>query len=220
MTATSKLAIPDLTSAQVEHLLVGLADILIKLDGAGRIISVIDNAAITNGAETGWIGKMLPAVVSPESVSKTEKLIDPQTLSEGPKPWRHINLVTASGGMIPLLVKHFCLNAGPVELYLLAGRDLRPLQQIQAKFQAATAELERRSDRRAGKTDFATLLGGANILGTKSIDDIVKEAADMVQQAFFAEAMRHAGGDPEKAAQLLGLSTSEFLRRALANRLN
>lgn len=220
MTVTSKLAIPHLTSEQVEHLLVGLADILIKLDSAGRITSVIDNAAITKGAETGWIGKMLPAVVSPESVGKAEKLIDPQTLSDATKPWRHINLVTASGGMIPLLVKHFCLSAGPIDYHLLAGRDLRPLQQIQAKFQAAAAELERRSDRRAGRTDFATLLGATNVLGTKSIDDIVKEAAEMVQQAFFAEAMRHASGDPEKAAKLLGLTTQEFLRRALITRLN
>ena len=70
-----------------------------------------------------------PAAVSPESVGEIEKLIGANTVSECSTPWRHVDLVTTGAATIPLLVKHFAVNAGPVELHLLAGRDLRPLQQ-------------------------------------------------------------------------------------------
>lgn len=72
----------------------------------------------------------------------------------------------------------------------------------------------------ASRSGVNVLVGGTHVLGSKPIDDIVKETAERVQEAFFAEAMRHAGGDPEKAAELLGLTTSEFLRRTLLRRLN
>lgn len=224
MTAHSKMTLPDLTSAQVEHLLVGLADILIRLDASGCITSVIDTAGIAGGAESGWIGKTLPAVASPESIAKIEKLIRADAVSDGSTPWRHINLTTAAKTTIPLLVKHFCVTAGSMQLRLIAGRDLRPLQQAQVKFQEAAAELERRASQRAAggphRGGLSVQLGGTHVLGSKPIDDIVKETADRVQEAFFAEAMRHAGGDPDKAAALLGLSTAEFLRRSLLQRLN
>lgn len=224
MNANPKMTIPDLTSAQVEHLLVGLADILIRLDASGRITSVTDTAGITKGAETAWIGKTLTEVASPESAGKIEKLISADAASGGAPPWRHINLLAAGNASIPILVKHFALTAGPIQLRLIAGRDLRPLQQAQVKFQEAAAELERRMSQRAAggasRSGVSVLVGGTHVLGSKPIDDIVKEAADRVQEAFFSEAMRHAGGDPEKAAQLLGLTTSEFLRRALVRRLN
>jgi hypothetical protein len=224
MTANPKMTIPDLTSAQVEHLLVGLADILIRLDASGRITSVTDTAGIAKGAEAGWLGKTLAAVASSESVGKIEKLIGADAVSDCSTPWRHINLVTTGTATIPLLVKHFAVTAGPIQLRFIAGRDLRPLQQAQVKFQEAAAELERRMSQRAAggasRSGVNVLVGGTHMLGSKPIDDIVKETAERVQEAFFAEAMRHAGGDPEKAAELLGLTTSEFLRRALLRRLN
>lgn len=224
MTAQPKMTIPALNSAQVEHLLVGLADILIRLDETGRIMSVSDTAGIANGAEAGWIGKTLPAVASPESVAKIEKLMTADAVYDGSTPWRHINLKTAGNTTIPLLVKHFCVTAGAIQLRLIAGRDLRPLQQAQVKFQEAAAELERRMSQRASRgpvrDGLSVHVGGTHLLGSKPIDDIVKETAERVQQAFFSEAMRHAGGDAEKAAALLGLSTSEFLRRARLHRLN
>jgi hypothetical protein len=226
MTANPKMTIPDLTSAQVECLLVGLADILIRLDASGRITSVADTAKIANGAEKGWLGKTPAAIASPESVGKIEKLISADAISDGSAPWRHVNLTTGGKATIPLLVKYFAVAAGSIQLRLIAGRDLRPLQQAQVKFQEASAELERRMPRRTAGGDGLSpggvnmLVGGTHVLGTKPIDDIVKETAERVQQAFFAEAMRHAGGDPEKAAGLLGLTTSEFLRRALLRRLN
>lgn len=224
MTANPKFTLTDLSSTQVENLLVGLADILIKLDPLGKITSVIDTAGITSGAETGWIGKTLPAIASSESVAKIDKLISEDAPGDGAAPWRHINLLTADRVNIPLLVKHFSISAGSIQLRFIAGRDLRPLQQVQVKFQQAAAELERRMGRRAperaSSAGFLSVVGATHALGSKPIDEIVKETAERVEQAFFAEAMRHAGGDPEKAAQLLGLTTGEFLRRALLRRLN
>ncbi len=208
----------------MECLLAGLADILIRLDASGRITNVADTANIASGAEAGWLGKTLTAIASPESVGKIEKLISADVVCDGSTPWRHVNLTTGGKMTIPLLVKYFAVTAGSMQLRFIAGRDLRPLQQAQVKFQEASAELERRMSRRAAgglnQGGANMLLGGSYVLGTKPIDDIVKETAERVQEAFFAEAMRHAGGDPEKAAGLLGLTTSEFLRRALLRRLN
>jgi hypothetical protein len=218
------VAIPYLTSMQVENLLVGLADILIKLDAAGRIIGVVDTAGIANGSEAGWIGKTPPDIASVESVTKIQKLIDADAFTDGPSPWRHVNLVINAKSTIPLLVKHFSMMAGAIPLRFIAGRDLRPLQQAQVRFQEAAAELERRIDRRNvecfTRPGLNALVGVTHALGSKPIDEIVKETADRVQQAFFSEAMRHAEGDPEQAAKLLGLSTDEFLRRALLRQLN
>jgi len=224
MTANPKFTLTDLSSAQVETLLVGLADILIKLNDAGKVVSIIDTAGITSGTETGWTGKTLAAIASPESVTKIEKLIAGEAPGDEAAPWRHINLLTTDKSNIPLLVKYFAISAGPSELRFVAGRDLRPLQQVQARFQQAAAELERRMGRRAvdraSSTGFLSVAGATHTLGSKPIDEIVKETAERVEQAFFAEAIRHANGDPERAAELLGLTTGEFLRRALLRRLN
>ncbi|MFN3889347.1 MAG: hypothetical protein ACK4MV_03040 [Beijerinckiaceae bacterium] len=200
----------------MKDLLVAVADVIITLDDNYIVIGVTDPMNIDNLTLWKWTGRKVIDVVSSESVPKLSRILREEAPGDTMSGrWRHINFVDAAGGNLPLLVKYFHLSAGPVTTRLIVGRDLRPIEEVQQRFQKALDEMapERASDRAPAAPPYDPTPDFDELLGRKPFDEIVDEATQILQRTFFTEALRRANGDSAAAAMLLGLDEAEFLRR-------
>jgi hypothetical protein len=213
MRASSRIDAPSLDSEQLKDLLVAVADVIITIDDDYVITGVTDPMNIDNLTLWKWIGRKVVDVVSPESAPKLLEILR----REGPGApandrWRHVNFLDARGGGVPLLIKYFHVPAGPATTRLIIGRDLRPMENAQKRFQAALADMAGRpAERPAGSFDASIAL--RELIGSKPFDEIVTEAMEILQHAFFTEALSRCNGDASAAARLLGLELPDFLRR-------
>jgi hypothetical protein len=213
MRARSRIDAPSLDREQLKDLLVAVADVIITIDDDYVIVGVTDPMNIDNLTLWKWIGRKVVDVASPESASKLSGILR----SEGPGApatdrWRHINFLDSRGGNVPLLIKYFHVPAGPATTRLLIGRDLRPMENAQKRFQATLADMAARPPARpAGAFDTSAAL--CALVGSKPFDEILTEAMEILQRAFFTEALNRSSGDASAAALLLGLELDDFLRR-------
>ena len=129
--------------------------------------------------------------------------------------WRHINFVDAANGNLPLLVKYFQFNAGAATTRLLVCRDLRPVQEAQTRFQQALADFDARTEaaRRAAEEAREAATDLSDLIGRKPFDEIVVEATEILERAFFAEALKRTKNDTAAAARLLKLTEDDFVKR-------
>jgi hypothetical protein len=216
MGARGRSAVPLLDRQQLQELLVSVADIIVMLDDDYVISGVTDPMNLDNLTLWNWIGRKVVDVTAPDSLPKLSRLLREEGFA-GPASdrWRHINFLDAAGGNVPLLVKYFHIAAGPVTTRLLIGRDLRPMEEVQQRFQKALDEFQTRPEPECMATQAAYNASSDvdDLIGRKPFDQIVMEATDILQRTFFAEALKRAHGDTAAAARLLCLDEADFLAR-------
>ena len=214
MSPRGRINVPSLDREQLTSLLVAVADIIITLDENYVLIGVTDPMNLDNLTLWKWTGRKIVDVVAPDSAPKISQLLRAET-AEGASPdrWRHVNFLDASGANIPLLVKYFHLPAGQMTARLLVGRDLRPLEAAQQRFQRALADAAPQPIAQSPETGYDPQGDIDDLIGRKPFDKIVNEATEILERTFFAEALRRANGDSAAAAILLGLDEQDFLRR-------
>ncbi len=168
MSPRGRIGVPSLDSEQLTSLLVAVADIIITLDENYVVVGVTDPMNLDNLTLWKWNGRKIVDVVAPDSVSKMSRLLRAEA-ADGTPPdrWRHVNFLDAAGGNIPLLVKYFHLPAGQMTARLLVGRDLRPLEAAQQRFQRALADAapspaRRRRSPATTRRAISTTSSGAN----------------------------------------------------------
>lgn len=213
MGALGRNGVPGLDRDQLRDLIVSITDVIIALDDNYVIVGVTGPASIDNLTMLKWTGRKVQDVVSPESAPKLLRILRAETPGAEPSQrWSHINFLDAASGSLPLLVKYFWLPGGATTTRLIAGRDLRPMEEAQKGFRNALAEHgpsppSPQAEPYDPSADFDALFS------SKPFDAIVAEARDLLQRTFFAEALRRANGDNAEAAKLLGLDKADFLRR-------
>jgi len=214
MGARGRIGVPSLDREQLKELLVAVADVIITLDDNYVVVGVTDPMNLDNLTIWKWAGRKIVDVVAPDSASKMSRLLREETPGGAVSPrWRHINFLDAAGGNLPLLVKYFYLPAGASTTRLLVGRDLRPMEEAQQRFQKALAELGPGPARPPQGETYDPAADFDDLFGRKAFDEIVTEAREILERTFFAEALRRANGDSAAAAMLLGLEEADFLRR-------
>lgn len=216
MGTRGRIDVPVLDKEQLRALLVAVADVIITLDDNYVVIGATDHMAIDNLTLWKWTGRRLADIVAADSAPKIARMLREETPgAEGSTRWRHVNFLDAANQNLPLLVKYFQLNAGAASTRLLVCRDLRPVQDAQKRFQQALSDFDARTEaaRRVADEarDPATDL--SDLIGRKPFDEIVVEATEILERAFFAEALKRSGGDVAAAARLLKLSEEDFLKR-------
>ncbi|MBX9760551.1 MAG: hypothetical protein K2Y29_17360 [Beijerinckiaceae bacterium] len=219
MGTRGRIDVPTLEKEQLRDLLVAVSDVIITLNDDYVILGVTDPMAIDNLTLWKWTGRTLAEIVATDSVPKISRMLRDESSGLGVSArWRHINFLDAANKNLPLLVKYFQVNAGARTTRLLVCRDLRPVQDAQIKFQQALADLDARaeSDRRAMHLSQEPPADLSDLIGRKPFDEIVLEATQILERAFFSEALKRTGGDTAAAARLLKMPLQDFLER-LAN---
>ncbi len=214
MSPRSRIGVSSLDREQLTSLLVAVADIIITLDEDYVVVGVTDPMNLDNLTLWKWTGRKIVDVVAPDSAPKIARLLRTEA-ADGTPPdrWRHVNFLDAAGDNIPLLVKYFHLPAGQLTTRLLVGRDLRPLEAAQQRFQRALADAAPQPDAVLPDAGYDPQGDIDDLIGRKPFDKIVTEATEILERTFFAEALRRANGDSAAAAILLGLDEQDFLRR-------
>lgn len=214
MGVRGRTEVPMLDREQLRELLVAVADIIITLDENYVVNGVTDPMNLDNLTLWKWTGRKIIDVVAPDSLPKVSRMLR----AEGPEGsssgrWRHVNFIDAAGGNIPLLVKYFHLPSGPNTTRLIVGRDLRPMEEAQQRFQRALNDAAPPPPAEPVEAGYNPQGDIDDLIGRKPFDKIVMEATEILERTFFAEALRRANGDSAAAAMLLGLDEADFRRR-------
>lgn len=221
MGSRGRIDVPVLDKEQLRELLVAVSDLIISVDDNYVVIGATDPMGIDNLTLWKWTGRRLADIVAGDSAPKIARMLREESRgAEGSARWRHINFLDAANRNLPLLVKYFQLNAGAVTTRLLVCRDLRPVQDAQNRVQRALADFDARTEaarmeaaRKAADEARDASADLNELIGRKPFDEIVVEATEILERAFFAEALKRTGGDTAAAARLLKLPEGDFLKR-------
>ncbi|MES2969894.1 MAG: helix-turn-helix domain-containing protein [Pseudomonadota bacterium] len=215
----TRLAMPSLDPGQVESLLFHSADVILTISDDDIVIDAMASVKLDPLTLFSWIGFALPLIVTDDSKPKIPVLLSENMADAGPNArWRHVNFLLDGGESLPLLVKYMCFDSEDRQVRLLIGRDLRPVAEIQQRFQMAQLEMENTRDaanfplrpaKRAERVEEDILAD----LGKKPLDTIVSETARMLERVCILEALRRCAGDQVEAAALLGLNADDLQAR-------
>ncbi|WP_234413742.1 transcriptional regulator PpsR [Ideonella sp. A 288] len=139
--AAPRKSLEALDALGAAALIEAASDIALVLDRRGVIqdISVsLDDLAPESYA--GWLGRPWSEVVTLESRTKVESLLD-DAVDGAPRRWRHINHPLGRGADLPVL--YSTVRLGTKGRVVAFGRDLRALSSLQQRLVDAQHTLER-----------------------------------------------------------------------------
>lgn len=135
--ATEKLSTSD-----VQDIVAAAADIALMVDGNGKIVSVILNAADDSfGNLDHWRGRPMTEFLTDESVSKFEDAH--RNFLGGGEPRKQIELNHQDNASWEFPVRYTLQGFGKSEMLLMLGRDLRPIAETQQQLVQAQIALEK-----------------------------------------------------------------------------
>lgn len=140
---TPSTSLGDLDADASAGLIAAAADLALVLDESGLIRDVAfgneELARQFDGQDT-WLGQRWVDTVSRDSQPKVEAMLARPPSADSPR-WRHLNMPTAQGDTIPLLCSIAPLaKAGR---FVVFGRDLRPVSQLQQRLVEVQQSMER-----------------------------------------------------------------------------
>lgn len=166
------------------------ADIAISVDSAGIIRAVFLGEAFRNDSVDDWVGRSWVETVAGESRKQVEELLA-EMASVGASRTRQVNQTFSSGRKAP--VAYTGLHLQPKGHYLLIGRNLQALADLQQNLVAAQQAMERDYWRlRQVETRFRLLFhrSAEPVLVADAISLQVMDANPAAAQAFGSEADR------------------------------
>jgi transcriptional regulator PpsR len=128
---------PDAAKA----LIAASGDVSLVVGRDGRILHVEVSSDDFDGLGTeAWTGKPLADVVTVESREKCSELLA-EAAVKGRSGWRQLNHPSTSGADIPL--RYSAVSLGPERPFVVVGRDLRSVAQLQRRLVEAQQAMER-----------------------------------------------------------------------------
>ena len=126
--------------AQIAGDLVSAAcDVTIAVDADGIVLDVaLGSSDLPIEGMADWVGQPVDDCVTPESLPKLRQLLDS---SDQGQRWRQVNHPTPSGEDVP--VQYIAVPAPYGEGFLLLGREMRSLAQLQSRLVGTQQSLER-----------------------------------------------------------------------------
>lgn len=143
---TDKLVLPALSSAHASTVIRECADVTLIVTQGYRIEAGFVSGSIDPNEVADWPGQSLSSIVCEDSQAKIGYLIETDCASEHPQArWRHLNFQLSDGSVLPLNVKFFRAVVSGSGMHLICGRDMRPIEQTQQRFQREIIAIERRT---------------------------------------------------------------------------
>lgn len=178
----------------------GDVSLVVGLDG--RILHVDVSSEDFEGlGSENWAGKLLVDVVTPECREKCTELLA-EAAAKSRSGWRQLNHPASSGPDIPL--RYSAVSLGPDRPFVVVGRDLRGVAQLQRRLVDAQQAMEREYARiRNAETRYQLLF------------QLASEAIVIVD----AVTGRVVESNPA-ASRLLGLSQKRLTGLALTSAFN
>ncbi|MEY1557891.1 helix-turn-helix domain-containing protein [Yoonia sp. R2331] len=201
-------------------LLASSGDVSILLSERIEVLDVVvpEKKKFDFDLRTKWCGRGLVDIVAKDSAVKIPSLLGlDATPSVASDRWRHLNFMVESDSEIPLLAKSFRVQAtfGPV--HQIVCRDLRPMTELNARWQAENEKLLKQIAREPAPSAEQFSASASALVGAAPLADIMAAAADEVARICIAEALRSCRGDEFAAAELLGITRLELRRRKRAS---
>ena len=138
-----KESLGDLGAVSAAGLIAAATDVAVVVDGEGVVRDVSFNKeelSLELDAKGRWLGSKLADTVSSESHPKIKALLQ-DAVARTPSIWRQVNHPSPGGDDIPVL--YSAINIGRRDRFVLVGRDLRQLAQIQQRLVDAQQSMER-----------------------------------------------------------------------------
>lgn len=183
-------ALTELSAETVAGLVMAAADLALVLDRRGVIRDVaIGDAELAADIGEQWLGRAFVDIVTPESRSKVERLLQASAATDRSTPsiGRQINHPLSGGRTLP--VQYQLRDLGADGRLLALGRDLRSLAQMQQQLVAVEQSLERDYSRlRAAETRYRLLLQSTSEpfmvvdVATQKVLEVNGAAADWLGQ--------------------------------------
>jgi hypothetical protein len=213
-------ALPTLSPDWVKIWMEKTQDLVLLLDEKDCIAGFFQGGAFANEDLYHWIGQNLAECVSADSMPKLAPLLFNDAARDNlDARWRHINLLGLHSQVIPVLTKCMTLPADTFAKALFC-RDLRPLQDATHQFLAIQQELEQNnqslrdrleeSERPPGLGGVVNTKGMLKMIKQSTYMQVIRETVTNLERQCLQSLLNEADGDHARAAQMAGLSLTEW----------
>lgn len=217
------IALPSLSPESVRVWMERTQDLVLLLDHSDCIAGFFQGGAYAADDLYYWIGQNLAAIVSDDSSPKLIPLLANDAASENLEArWRHINLLGLQNQVIPVLARCMSLRGDGFAKAVFC-RDLRPLQEITHKFLAMQQEFDNRNrslrdelqkkDSIRSTTEVPSTHGLLQKIKQTNYVQVIKETVIILERQCLQALLDEAGGNHKHAAQMAGMSLTEWQER-------
>lgn len=176
------------------------------------VLDVACSGSVARRSIEGWEGRDFAYLVSEDSQSKIEILLNDNSAMRGiGGKWRHLNFLSAHSEELPLLIKFFRFAHEGTATNLICARDLRPLSNAQEQWQNQRISLQQNYESQLA--DLQNQLRIDRVLhdmvtqvGTQPLDSLVSHSLKYLEKKCCVEALRRSNGELTAAADLLGVT--------------
>ncbi|MEJ8562792.1 hypothetical protein QTO30_17285 [Yoonia sp. GPGPB17] len=187
----------------------GDVSILLSMDSLILDVMVPEKEKFDVDLRTSWVGRTFAEIVAKDSIGKIAPLLNLNAgTSSRNDRWRHLNFVVGVAAEIPLLAKHFRVGTPYGKVRQVVCRDLRPMTELNARWQDENSRLLVEVARAKAAKSFA-----GDLVGSAPLADIMTAAVDEVAKICIEQALMLRDDDEVTAAQLLGITVAELRRR-------
>ena len=223
---------PTLSSPMLRLLIEKTQDLSLVIDDDATVVEALHSGNFDAGDVSGWIGSPLRSIVGPESTGKIDVLLSndvSQPTSDS--RWRHINLIGASKGFIPVLARYIVMSDDNQKARLVILRDLRAQQAANDRFAEAQRELEFEYSERirqltptskALATPVADGIPVEHVLekiGKTSLDKVIAETASALERRCLMTILQESGGRHSVAAKVARMPLETWIDRVRRHKL-
>jgi len=223
---------PTLSSPMLRLLIEKTQDLSLVIDDDATVVEALHSGNFDARDVSGWVGLPLRSIVGPESIEKIDVLLSNDVSQPTSDPrWRHINLIGASKGFIPVLARYIALNYDAQETRVVILRDLRAQQAANDRFVEAQRELEFEYSeriRRLTPTSKALATPAAEgipvehvleKIGKTSLDKVIAETTSALERRCLITILQEAGGRHNIAAKVAGMPLETWMDRVKRHKL-
>lgn len=218
--------LPVLSPAWVRQFIEKTQDLTLFIDHDTIVIDAFYSDSFCAVDVLRWIGHPVRSIVGPESVGKIDFLLSSDVgENSSAVPWRHINLLGATGTFIPVLARYLVLRSDAQEARMVVLRDLRPLQAANDRFAAAQREMEHEYNERLRKLESpARRLNGQSTADApveqvlaqverSPFDKVIAETASALEKRCLMAILQEADGSHDIAAKAAKMPLDAWMEK-------
>jgi transcriptional regulator PpsR len=138
-----KESLGDLGAQSAAKLIAAATDVAVVVDSQGFIRDVAFNKeelSLELDGHGRWLGSKLQEIVTPETRSKIGELLR-DAVARKWSGWRQVNHASPGGQDVPVL--YSAIDIGREDRFVVVGRDMRPLAEMQQRLINAQQSMER-----------------------------------------------------------------------------
>lgn len=223
------VSLPSLSAHWVHRWVQKTQDLVLLLDDRNHIAGALQDGVYAASDIHHWIGLHLCDVVSPDTRPKIDVLLaNDVALDVADDRWRHLNLLSQNGTMLPVLMRYMQVPDIKQPMRTIICRDLRATADLSLRHQSAHREfeqtmLELRDTLHQQEQEIAHLRGQSidlrrlvDQIKRGGFNQVIDQATQLLRRQCLQTLLDQSGGDAQQAARLAMVddATWERLTRA------